>query len=343
MCFTAPENITYLLLLIPLAILLGHGVIREFHLRELLIAAPLTDAMMPPCRRWVVILKKVLLFLGIASLLIALTGPSLCSGEKPVLRNGADLLFMLDVSRSMLARDALPDRLGLAKEEISRISHAVQGGRRATLLFAGSPLVQCPLTTDQAAFDALLGMASPDLIEEQGTAFRAALELAVTLLHPTSERQVATEIKGEKIAVLLSDGEDHAGEVRSAALQLQKKGIHLFVIGVGLPQPVAIPSAGGAPKRDERGRVVLSSFRAEPLLALARDAGGAYFRSKAEHTVSAEVSEKINRMAAASRWVMEPAEREPIAHYFLAAAFVFLLTELSLAKGVAKVAVKGAC
>ena len=337
MCLAFSENIGYLLLLIPLAVLLGYGAIREVHIRAIVVAAPLTDAMMPRILLWMVIQKKVLLFFGIASLLVALTGPSLCSGGKPVLRNGADLLFMLDVSRSMRARDVLPDRLGQAKQEITRISHDVRGGRRATLLFAGAPLAQCPLTTDQAAFDALLGMASPELIEEQGTAFRSALELAVTLLHPASESRGASETKGEKIVVLLSDGEDHAGDVRAASLQLKKEGIHLFVIGVGLPQPVVIPSEGGAPKRDERGRVVMSSFRAEPLQNLARDAAGAYFRSRSEHTVSREVSERINRIAAASRWVMEPAEREPISNYFIAAAFVFLLAETMIGRGVGRV------
>ncbi len=334
MCFAWPENIVFLLLLIPLAVVLGYGVLRELHIRELVVGAPVADVMIPRVRRWVIILKKALLFLSIAFLLIALTGPSLCSGGKPVLRNGADLLFMLDVSRSMTAKDVLPNRLDQAKQEILRISRTVRGGRRAMLLFAGAPLVQCPLSADQAAFDALLGMASPDLIEEQGTAFHDALELAVTLLHPSSESQSTSEIKGEKIIVLLSDGEDHAGDIRSAALQLQKAGIHLFVIGVGMVQPAALPLEGGGAKRDEHGRVVMSSFRPETLQALARDAGGSYFRSRAEQAVSGDVSEKINRMAAASRWVMEPAEREPVSNYFLVAAVFLLLAETMIEKKV---------
>jgi len=333
MCFAWPENIVYLFLLIPLAVLLGYGVIREIHLREAVVGASVADAMMPPLRRRVVIMKKVLLFLGVASLLVAMTGPSLCTGERPVLRNGADLVFMLDVSRSMWARDVLPDRLGLAKQEITGISHLVIGGRRAILLFAGAPLVQCPLTDDREAFDALLGMASPDLIEEQGTAFRSALELAGTLLQPTSENRLASGIKGEKILVLLSDGEDHAGEVRSAALKLKKSGTNLFVIGVGMRQPVVIPAERGGVKLDDRGRVVMSSFRAETLQALARDAGGFYLRSMSGHTIFQEVSERINRMAASSCWVMEPVGREPLSRYFLVAGFIFLLAEIMIGRG----------
>lgn len=329
MCFAWPENIGYLLLLMPLAVVLGYGVMRQLQAREAVVGHAVASSMMSGVPMRVIIVKKVLFFFGVALLLFALAGPRFCSGGRPVLRKGADIVFVLDVSRSMMARDVLPDRLGQAKQEITSISRAISGGRRAILLFAASPLVQCPLTTDQDAFDALLGMASPDLIEEQGTSFRSAIELAVRLLEPDSERRMASGVKGEKILVLMSDGEDHAGNFRSAVKQLKKTGIHLVVIGVGMNQPVVIPSAetGDGVKRDESAKVVMSRFRPEALQALARDAAGFYFRSRAERPVYREVSERINSIAAASRWLMEPGEREPLYPYFLAAGIVFLLAE----------------
>jgi Ca-activated chloride channel homolog len=334
MCFTWPENIGYLLLLMPLAVVLGYGVMRQLQAREAVVGAAAADAMMRGVSLRAVVVKKILFFCGMALLLFAMSGPRFCSGGRPVLRKGADIVFVLDVSRSMRARDVLPDRLGQAKQEISSISRAVTGGRRAILLFAASPLVQCPLTIDQDAFDALLGMASPDLIEEQGTSFRVALELAGRLLEPTQERRMASGGKGEKIIVLLSDGEDHAGEIHSAVQQLKKAGVHLFVIGVGMRQPVVIPSGeGGESKRDDQGRVVMSSFRPETLQMLARDTHGYYARSRAEHTVYREVADRINRIAAASRWLMEPAEREPLYRYFLAAGLAFLLAETMTGRG----------
>ncbi len=337
MCFAWPENIVYLLLLIPLAVFLGYGVMRAFQVRELLVDPAMADAIMPPLRLGKVLLKKGLLFSALALLLVALTGPRWCSGGRPVPRKGADLVFMLDISRSMMARDVLPDRLGQAKQEVSSISHAVHGGRRAILLFAGAPLVQCPLTTDKEAFDALLGMASPDLVEEQGTSFRAALQLAATLLEPVSENRLVPGLKGEKILVLLSDGEDHAGDIQAAARQLKKAGVHLFVIGVGMRQPVVIPQGAVGLKRDEHGLVVMSSFRPETLQALARDAGGFYYRSRAEHPVFMEVSERINRMEAASRWMMEPAEHDAsLSRSVLALALLLLLAETMLGKGGAR-------
>jgi Ca-activated chloride channel family protein len=335
MCFAWPENIGYLLLLMPLAVILGYGVMRQLQARETVVEHAMSDAMMRGLPKRIVVVKKVFFFCGIALLLFAMAGPRFCSGGRPVLRKGVDIVFVLDVSRSMRARDVHPDRLGQAKQEITGISRAVTGGRRAILLFAAAPLVQCPLTMDKEAFDALLDMASPDLIEEQGTSFRPALELAGRLLEPTSERHMATGVKGEKILVLVSDGEDHAGEIWGAVQQLKKAGVRVFVVGVGMLQPVVIPSgeSGDDLKRDEHGKVVMSSFRPEPLQTLARDAAGLYFRSRAGHTVYREVSEKINHIAAASRWVMEPGESEPLYHYFLAAGLAFLFAEIIIGRG----------
>ncbi len=335
MYFAWPEHIVYLVLLIPLAVILGYGVMRELHAREALVSPMMAGFMMPRVQLVVLVLKKLMIFCGIALVLFALLGPRFCVGGKPVLRKGVDVVFLLDVSRSMNARDVLPDRLGQAKYEITHISRAVAGGRRAILLFAASPLVQCPLTTDQAGFEALLGMATPALIEQQGTAFSSAFELSRTLFDSSSPFEAKRENNSEKIIVLLSDGEDHSGGFQAAASRLKKSGIHLFVIGVGMNQPVVIPlgeSAGEEIKRDAAGRAVTTSFRGQTLQMLARDAGGAYFRSSAQHPVYSEVSERINSIEAASRWVMEPVEREPLTRYFLAAALFLLLAETMIVR-----------
>ncbi len=335
MSFAWPENIGYLLLLIPLAVILGYGVVRHLQARDAIVSPALAQRSMPGLGQRLIILKKTLLFLGIALLFLAMTGPRFLGGGRPVLRKGADIVFLCDVSRSMRASDVVPDRLAQAKYEITRISQAVNGGRRAIVLFAAEPLVQCPLTTDRDAFDALLGMASPDLIEAQGTVFRSALELAETVLDPLAERGLASGGKGEKIIVMLSDGEDHAGEISSRASSLRKSGIHLFVIGIGMPQPTLIPlvNAAGAFKRDESGKAVSTSFHPETLQELARDSGGLYFRSRAEQPVFGDVSARINRIATASRWVMEPVEREPLYYYCIGVAMLLLFSEAMIGRG----------
>ncbi|NTU45990.1 MAG: VWA domain-containing protein, partial [Chlorobiaceae bacterium] len=114
MCFAWPDNIGYLLLLIPLAVILGYGIMRQSQAREAVVGPNMADVMIHGARLKMVVLKQVLLFCGVALLLFAMTGPRFCSGGRPVLRKGADIVFVLDVSRSMRARDVLPDRLGQA-------------------------------------------------------------------------------------------------------------------------------------------------------------------------------------------------------------------------------------
>ncbi|NTV99128.1 MAG: VWA domain-containing protein, partial [Chlorobiaceae bacterium] len=105
MCFAWPENIGYLLILIPLAVLLNHGLVKLLHAREDVVSPLLASNMMPAVPYRLLVLKKIMLFLSITFALIAMTGPRLCDGGKPVLRKGVDIVFMLDVSRSMSARD----------------------------------------------------------------------------------------------------------------------------------------------------------------------------------------------------------------------------------------------
>jgi Ca-activated chloride channel family protein len=335
MTFAWPENFGYLLLLIPLIVFLGYGNHRHQLAREAVVSPLLADSMMGGVGLRVLFVKKILIFLGIAFLLTALTGPRFSIGGRPVVRKGADMVFVIDVSRSMRAEDVIPNRLEQAKYEITQISHAVTGGRRGIVLFAARPLVQCPLTTDQNAFEALLAMVSPDLIEAQGTVFHSALELAETILEPASEHRLGSGTKGEKIIVLLSDGEDHAGQLSSAAIRLKKGGIHLFVVGVGMLEPVVIPLGigGAALKLDEHGKAVTTSFNPQSLQTLARESGGFYFRSRADHTVYSEVSGRINRIAAASRWVMEPVESEPFYFYFVGFGLFLLLVETMIGRG----------
>ncbi len=335
MCFAWPENIGYLLLLIPLAVFLNHGLVRLLHAREDVVSPFLSANMMPAVSFRLLVIKKIMIFLAIALALFAMTGPRLCNGGKPLLRKGVDIVFMLDVSRSMSARDVTPDRLSQAKAEIARISRAVKGGRRAILLFAGKPFIQCPLTTDADAVDALLGMASPDLIDDQGTDFRPALDLAGRILYPESDRRVAGGTAGEKIAVLVSDGEDHPGDFKSSAEKLKKAGVHLFVVGVGTERPTVIPAGPSATavKRDANGRVVTTSYSPQALRALALESGGSCFRSTEGQTAFTEVSAAINRISASSRWVIQPSESMPLEHWFLAAAFFLLFTETMICRG----------
>jgi Ca-activated chloride channel family protein len=334
MCFAWPEHVVYLLFLIPLAVLLGYRVTRQRQARELLADADLADRIMPGGDLRILFVRWLLLFLATALFLFAFCGPQLCRGSRPVERKGVDVLFMLDVSNSMLVADVSPDRLTRAKSGILRISKGLRDGRQALLLFAGSPLVQCPMTTDHAAFEALLGMVSTELVSDQGTAFDSALNLAMRLFERTEPPGDVKEVQGEKVIVLLSDGENHSGNFRAVADALKQSGVSVFTIVLGKPLPAAIPlGQSSGVKKDAAGKIVKTRSSPETMRRLAGDSGGTFFDASEDDAVYDRVAERISTLVSTSRLVMMPVERIPLYPYVLLAGCLLLLLELFLMQG----------
>ncbi len=327
LCFAYPERLTALWGLLLLAAVLGWGMWRKLRARKLLADDALAMNLLG---RWDVrreIVIRALQFLAAFMLFIAWCGPQLCSGERLLRRQAFDVVYVLDVSNSMFARDVEPDRLGRAKEEALVLSRSIDRGRRGLVAFAGSAVVQCPLTTDRQAFETMLSVASPDLVEKQGTRLDAALEIASRMLSVPFGARRDTALR---VIVLFSDGENHEGGVAGKARKLKNKGIQLVVVGVGAEEPVVIPvrddtMGGDAVKLDAAGDTVLTSFSRELLAELAGNAEGAFLHSRATETVAAGVLELLESKEAGTQWVREPRYREEIYHYFVLVSVVLLL------------------
>ncbi|NTU53675.1 MAG: VWA domain-containing protein [Chlorobiaceae bacterium] len=321
MCFARPGYLVLLWLIVPLMALVVFGARRK------LAAWVMFDGgegrmlgVLPELRFSKFVIRRLFLCLSAFLMLFALAGPELCSGQKPVRRKGIDVIFMLDVSNSMYARDGVPDRLSRAKSEFLMISRKLGEGRKALLLFAGAPVVQCPLTGDEEDFEILLDMASPDLIVSQGTDYRRAFEAALRLA--SSGRGSSGS---ETVLVLASDGEDHGADSGDLAAGMKQQGVHLHVIGVGSSQPVPIVMPGG-PKRDREGHIVMTSFRPELLASFIKAAGGRFYYSRPEAPVHDAVSADIAAAAAAAGWVMVPGERVPVHQELMVGALLLFIS-----------------
>jgi Ca-activated chloride channel family protein len=325
MHFSRPEYLAFLWLLIPSLLLAAIGARRTLKYRRIVAGGKGFEPGIAAEPRFVRLFSRRALFCAaIALFFLAMAGPELTSGEKPVRRKGADVVFMLDVSSSMLARDILPDRLSRAKSEILQISRSLGEGRRSLLLFAAMPVVQCPLTTDQEHFETLLAIAAPDQIESQGSIYRRAFDAALHLVESAKR-----EGSGETVLVLAGDGEDHEQEFEKVASRIRAAGIKLHAIGIGTGAavPIPMPSSGagpGAMKRDASGDVVMTRFRPEVFEEIVKASGGRYYHTLPDAPVAGMVSAAIARDEAASRWVMVPANRRPIHRPLIAAAILFL-------------------
>jgi Ca-activated chloride channel family protein len=221
------------------------------------------------------ILRSACLLAALILLILALAGPRWGSHYQEVSQKGVDIMIVLDVSRSMLVEDVEPDRLERAKREISDFVRVVQGDRVGLVAFAGAAFTQCPLTLDYGALAMFLTALSPDMVPVPGTDLAAALQTAMSSFDSTSET--------DRVILLITDGEDNENRGLQAAREAAKKGIKIFVFGIGDPSGGPIPSANGKGgfKKDAEGQLILSKLNEEGLKEIASATGGTYVRSVA--------------------------------------------------------------
>lgn len=226
-------------------------------------------------RRW----KAALLICSIALLGLSLAGPRFGTQTKEVKREGIDLVVALDVSLSMMAEDVAPNRLERAKFAIKDLLDDLSGDRVGLVTFAGDAFVHSPLTSDYNAVRLFLDVADPSLIPTPGTDFGRAFEMIERAFDaPTG----GTPADGPRTraAIIVSDGEDHVGDITLIKEQARDAGIMLFAAGVGetagAPIPVSQDGRSGGYKTDRAGNVVTTRLVEEALQNLSTD--GAYIR-----------------------------------------------------------------
>ena len=221
------------------------------------------------------VLKAVLCLLALGCMLLALAGPRWGSHYQEVTQKGVDIVIALDVSPSMLVEDVKPDRLERAKREITDFLKVVQGDRVGLVAFSGAAYTQCPLTLDYGALMMFLNILHPDYIPVPGTDLGAAIQGAMAAFDPKSET--------DKVILLITDGEDNEKQGLEAARDAARKGIKIFVFGMGDPAGGPIPASGGRGGfiKDDKGELVLSKLNEVGLQEIAAVTGGEYVRSMA--------------------------------------------------------------
>ncbi len=268
---TALSAIPAVLLLLVWAAIARRRAVRRMGDPELM--EKLAGSVSPRRRRW----KSALVVLGLTLMAVALAGPRFGTKLREVKREGVDIIFALDVSLSMQARDVAPNRLDRAKNELKKLLDDLRGDRVGLVVFAGDAFIQCPLTTDYGAVRLFLDVANPQLIPTPGTDFGGALDMALKAF-----RSQVRDPEEEHTRVLLyvSDGENHVGSIDVIRQKASEEGVVVFAAGVGETEGVPIPLGRSRTnpgyKKDRDGRVVMTSLEEEPLRQLAGD--GAYFR-----------------------------------------------------------------
>ncbi|MBL7644700.1 MAG: VWA domain-containing protein [Candidatus Hydrogenedentes bacterium] len=170
--------------------------------------------------------KHALLLAAVAFIVIGLARPAWNPQPQIVNREGRDVVFIVDVSRSMLAEDLAPNRLERAKLAIRDCLEGLSGDRVGLIAFAGTSVVKCPLTLDYGFFRMMLEDIGPDEISRGGTLIGDALRKALTEVFDEQEKEF-------RDIILITDGDDQESFPMEAAKQAGEAGIRIIAIGLG--------------------------------------------------------------------------------------------------------------
>ncbi|MAB58783.1 MAG: BatB protein [Aequorivita sp.] len=272
------------------------------------------------------VLKVLVLCLAIACLSFALVNPKIGTKLETVKREGVDIVFALDVSKSMLAEDIAPNRLEKAKQLITQIINGLAGDRIGIIGYAGSAFPQVPITSDFSSAKLFLSGMNTDMVSSQGTAITQAIELAQTFYDD--------EDQTNRVLFIISDGEDHEGNVSTIAEEAAEKGIRIFTIGVGTLEggPIPIKENGVLQyyKRDQNNEQVITRLSEETLKEIAKTANGEYIDGSNTKVVVDQVKAILNGMDKKEFEAKQFTDFKDQFQWFLAGALFLLVLDVFL-------------
>lgn len=216
--------------------------------------------------------KDIALALAAALLLAALAGPRWGRETTEAKAAAEDVVFVLDVSKSMLVADMRPNRLARAKASIGNFIRRKGTGSVGLVAFSGSGFLQCPLTRDYDAFFRTLEETDTASIQVPGTDLGRALTEAELAFAPNRNR---------KLVIILTDGEDLEAGGIDTAKKLARQGLVVHTVGVGTPAGgtiTVINDVGAADTLKSGGTEVLSRLDEDTLTKVAEATNGRYVR-----------------------------------------------------------------
>ncbi|HPO93111.1 MAG TPA: VWA domain-containing protein [Phycisphaerales bacterium] len=273
--------------------------------------------------------RSVLVAASVACLGVGLARPAYNPKPQPVQRSGRDVVFLVDVSRSMLATDLRPSRLERAKLAVQDALEAAQGERVGVVAFAGSAVVKCPLTTDFAFARLAIDNLSPESVSRGGTAIGDAIRTAQTLLESDSrDATPGVDLSRYRDIVILTDGEDHETNPLEAAREAAKGNIRIITIGLG-SDVAGAPVPAGRSVLQYEGQVVKSRMNSDSLRQIAEATPGGRFFNVGTGSIELDsVYRRLMREAEQRSFESAPAMKYTEAFQApLLAAFAFLVVE----------------
>ncbi|MFV0605796.1 MAG: VWA domain-containing protein [Niabella sp.] len=235
-------------------------------------------------------LKFLLLVFAFGFGVLAVMGLRKPGGSDGIVRKGIDVVFALDLSKSMLAQDVAPNRLEKAKVFITQMMQTMPNNRIGLIWFAGKAYVQMPISDDHSAAQMFLADASPELLPVKGTILSDALEKSLNIFGQREAKY--------KAVILISDGEDHDEKALELSKDLAKRGLMVNTVGIGSAEGTYIPddSTGGNKIDDETGKVIISKLNEQLLQQIAANTNGVYVRLGQSGEAVKKINEQLKQI-----------------------------------------------
>ena len=259
-------------------------------------------------------------------LIISLAGPRIGTKMKTINREGVDLVFALDVSKSMLVEDVAPNRLLKGLQIISKAIDGLVSDRVGIIVYAGEAYPLMPISFDYSMAKLLLKTIDTNIVQAQGTDISSAISLSNSFFD-NPERS--------RIIFIISDGEDHQGNYEEEIKKISKNNTIVSAINLGSDAGGPIPIKSGNTinyKKDKKGEVVISKSDTEALKLIASSCNGSFMKT---FNTNDAIDFIFNNMKALDKNSEEEelySDYEDQFQWFLGIALFFLLIDLILIK-----------
>ena len=270
------------------------------------------------------IFKLIVMLLALTALILGLVNPKIGTKMETVKREGIDIVFAMDMSKSMLAEDVAPSRLEKSKQIVSQIINQLGSDRIGIVAYAGSAFPVLPITTDYGVAKMFLQSMNTGIVSSQGTSLDEAIKLSSTYFDDKS--------KTSKLLILISDGEDHSEGAEEAAEEANKLGMKIITIGVGTDKGSTIPLRRNGIvesfQRDNNNEVVVTKLNQESLITIAKTTKGGYVNGNHTKEVLEYVKNALNNIQKTEFEATQMADFQSQFQWFLGFAFALLFLDI---------------
>jgi len=267
-------------------------------------------------------LKNFLLIMALLFTIIAIARPQWDKEIRIIDTQGQDIVFLIDVSKSMDAQDITPSRLEKAKMHISLFLDELKGDRVALVAFAGNAQVICPLTTDYSALKLLINGISSETITNYGTDIGAGLAKAA---------EVFDKEASAKTLILLSDGEDLEEQGIEQARELAQQAVTIYTLGIGNPEgsPIMVKNNVGYNEyaKDNKGNIIFTKVDIQGLHGIAEITQGQFYMVSPNYSEIFDILKQISNNEKSKYSTKQYFRYKEQYHLFLILCLIIIIIE----------------